>query len=262
VSDLMGFDVTWIIVLSVGLPILILVIVFGGIAIRSAQRNKLLQTGEPAQAIIQAVEQTGVYINNNPQIRMTVEVRPPNRPPYVTTITQTVGLIQIAAFMPGTLLDVRYDPADPRKVAIVSATPGGAMMGMMGGMSNMGMMQGQPMMQGMGGMPNAGMQGGPGVPMYSDMGQFEMMARDVLARGVIANATVLSVMDAGYNNGNMLGKKFQLLVQPEGRPPYQADAMGMLSPQALVRYVPGANIKVKFDPNNPSNVAIFSEQPQ
>src|SRR5215467_5920154 len=57
--------------------------------------RQILQTGIPAQATIRQVWQTGTYINENPQVGMQLEVRPPNGAPYVTQLNAVVPLINI-----------------------------------------------------------------------------------------------------------------------------------------------------------------------
>ncbi|MFO7584162.1 MAG: hypothetical protein R6W69_05480 [Anaerolineales bacterium] len=80
----------------------------------------LLQTGLPAPAVILSVEDTGVTMNDNPQARLTLQVSPPNRPPFQAVVTMFVGRLQIGMLVPGAPVSVRYDPNDISKVAIES----------------------------------------------------------------------------------------------------------------------------------------------
>jgi hypothetical protein len=84
-----------------------------------AQSNKALQTsGTPAQATIVSATQTGTFVNNNPQVALVLDVRPDGAPPFRAQAVQVVPLIAIAQIQPGAVVGVRYDPADPTKVAL------------------------------------------------------------------------------------------------------------------------------------------------
>ena len=87
--------------------------------IRSMQPNRsILQNGIPAQATIRQVWQTGTFINENPQVGMQLEVRPPGGAPYVTQVNVVVPLINIPQFQPGTVVPVKISPTDASKVEL------------------------------------------------------------------------------------------------------------------------------------------------
>lgn len=100
----------------------------------SAERGRLLQSGTPATGQIVSAQQTGTMINNNPQIIFTVQVTPPAGQPYQAQVTQVISMFEMASYQVGTMVDVRIDPQDPSKVAIV----GPRQQGMMGGGVPMG----------------------------------------------------------------------------------------------------------------------------
>ena len=77
----------------------------------------LLKTGLPAQAKILKVWQTGMMINNNPQIGMQLEVTGPTGT-YQTETKIVVPMINIPQFQPGAVLPAKIDPADQRKIAL------------------------------------------------------------------------------------------------------------------------------------------------
>jgi len=80
--------------------------------------QSILQTGIPAQATIRQVWQTGTFINDNPQVGMQLEVRPPGGAPYVTQVNAVVPLINIPQFQPGTVVPVKISPTDASKVEL------------------------------------------------------------------------------------------------------------------------------------------------
>ena len=101
------------------------VVIFSGFLVvrlfkNSARNRQILATGEPAHAVIISAADTGVTINDCPQARLTLEVRPAGRPPYVAETTFLVGRLQTGMIAPGMSVQVRFDPADPSRVAVES----------------------------------------------------------------------------------------------------------------------------------------------
>jgi len=85
---------------------------------RVSPNQNILQNGIPAQATIRQVWQTGTFINENPQVGMQLEVRPPGGAPYVTQVNVVVPLINIPQFQPGTVVPVKISPTDASKVEL------------------------------------------------------------------------------------------------------------------------------------------------
>ncbi|MCC7344408.1 MAG: hypothetical protein IT573_05675 [Deltaproteobacteria bacterium] len=101
----------------------ILAVVFYFIYVKVIKPNqnakRILQTGEPGKAKVLALADTGVQINNNPQVLMTLEVTPDrSRRPYQVQTKMVISMLQIPQFQPGARLLVRIDSADPNQVAI------------------------------------------------------------------------------------------------------------------------------------------------
>ncbi|MBP8002871.1 MAG: hypothetical protein KA314_22090 [Chloroflexi bacterium] len=82
------------------------------------QSNKLLTTGVPAQARVLQLADTGVRLNDNPQVKLVLEVHPMGQPPYQVETTAFVSMLKLAQIQPGQTVNVRYDPADQSKVAL------------------------------------------------------------------------------------------------------------------------------------------------
>ena len=78
----------------------------------------IMKSGTPAQATIQNVWQTGTYVNNNPQVGMQLEVRPPTGVPYTAQVNAIIPLVNIPQFQPGAVVPVKIHPTDPSKVAL------------------------------------------------------------------------------------------------------------------------------------------------
>jgi hypothetical protein len=88
--------------------------VFGGIA----QNNALLTRGEPAQATVLQLWDTGVSLNDNPQVGLLLEVRPQNRPAYQVQTKSFISRLKVSQVQTGAVVAVKVDPTDPAKVAL------------------------------------------------------------------------------------------------------------------------------------------------
>lgn len=103
----------------------------------SAERQKILQSGVPATAQVISVQQTGTYINNQPEVMATLMVQRAGSPPYQVNATLILSMLEIPRLQPGASVAVKVDPSDPQKVAIdLSQAP--AMPGMVPAMGAMG----------------------------------------------------------------------------------------------------------------------------
>lgn len=80
--------------------------------------DKLLATGIAGSATITGVTQTGMYLNEQPQIKMDLLVQLPGQAPYAAEHTEFVPLILLARVQPGAALPVRANPAEPQKVVV------------------------------------------------------------------------------------------------------------------------------------------------
>src|SRR5258708_7897095 len=109
-------------VLGVGITILTLGIIFfvfrriGGMMNAS---NQLLATGEPAQAKILRMWDTGTTLNDNPMVGLALEVHPASRPAYQVETKALISRLKISQVQTGATVAVRFDPTDPSKVALV-----------------------------------------------------------------------------------------------------------------------------------------------
>ncbi|SRR5258708_2807364 len=109
-------------VLGIGITVFTLVIIF--VVFRRVfgmvgASNQLLATGEPAQATILRMWDTGTRLNDNPMVGLALEVHPASRPPYQVETRALVPLVKISQVQTGANIAVRFDPTDPSKVALV-----------------------------------------------------------------------------------------------------------------------------------------------
>jgi hypothetical protein len=80
--------------------------------------DQILASGVTGTATITGVTQTGMYLNDQPRIKMDLLVALPGRAPYTAEHAEFVPLILLARVQPGATLPVKVDPANPQKVVV------------------------------------------------------------------------------------------------------------------------------------------------
>lgn len=90
--------------------------------------NRLMSTGEDGEATIIAIAETGSSLQTGgaipkPGMRITLDVRPANgKPVYQATIETFISMFEVQAYQPGTNVNVKIDPNNPKKIIIVDRT--------------------------------------------------------------------------------------------------------------------------------------------
>jgi hypothetical protein len=253
--------------LSLLIPLIVVgifALVIGLFVISAIRTRKLLQTGEIAQATILSINTTGVTVNDNPQARFALEVRPANRPPFRAEAKKIVSMFEIMQYQPGTILEVRFDPNKPSEIAIAGiiapARTINIMQPFMGG--NMPInaqvinMNPNPMMGMNQGMvaPNPA----PQSPQVQEILQrIENLNRELSLTGEAAPANVIAAWDMNIQDAwgsRVMG--FMVQVRPISRESFQAEAKAIVPPNLIPRFQPGANIQVRFDRDDITKIAI------
>jgi len=99
----------------VGIALIVVGIIVGR---RAASTDALLATGTPGTATITGLTQTGMYMNENPQIRMQLLVTLPGQTPYAAQHTEIVPLMLLGRLTSGSPLQVRVDPMNLNRIAV------------------------------------------------------------------------------------------------------------------------------------------------
>jgi hypothetical protein len=86
---------------------------FGG------KKKKILAEGTQARAVVVNVQDTGITVNDNPRVKLTLQVQPEGQMPFEVTKKQTVSRVSIPRI--GDEYIVRFDPAKPEDVEFDSA---------------------------------------------------------------------------------------------------------------------------------------------
>lgn len=201
-------------------------------------QNKLLKTGVSAKAVIKELHDTGVTVNNAPQIKLLLEVFPSNGLPYLVETKMLISRLQTASFQPGMELMVKIDPNDKDKVAVdFSGGAGyssGSTYGSGASYSGMNKQEAEAMLQ-----------------KINDE-NMQITAIGESSRAIVTGYKWLGV----YVNGNNPFVSLDLEVLPETRRAFKAQAKGVIAEQSVSKFQPGEEIFVKFDPNNTRKVTI------
>lgn len=81
-------------------------------------RSQLLKNGLQAEGTIVRIEPTGTYVNDQPQARITVEVRPTEGQPFQAETKMVINALYVPLYQPGKRVLVRYDENDHTKMTI------------------------------------------------------------------------------------------------------------------------------------------------
>ncbi|MEA2169378.1 MAG: hypothetical protein QOF76_2678 [Solirubrobacteraceae bacterium] len=92
---------------------------FGG----KKRKQRLQDAGVDAQAVLTSVQDTGMTINDNPRVKLTLQVTAPDGSAFEVQMKQTVSRVQVPR--PGDTFAVRYDPEDPSNFELLGMTGSG-----------------------------------------------------------------------------------------------------------------------------------------
>jgi len=195
----------------------------------NAQTRNLLQTGIPAAAVILALEDTGLRINDQPQAKVTLQVNPTDRPAFQAVIKRVFNPFELGSVAPGAQVQVRFDPNDQTKVAIESLG---------GGMGSMGSAPANPAMQ------------------SALLAQDQYYAQ-LRTTGVEANATILTATNLNIRNENTSWVfKLTFDITTATGEHFQSETQAAIADASQYKYQPGKRVIVRYDPNNRSQVAL------
>ncbi len=190
------------------------------------QNSGLVKTGVSASAVIIGLQDTGVTMNESPQVRLTLQVTPADRPPFQATATTFVGRLQVGMITPGASVMVRYDPNDISKVAIESI-----------------------------GAPS--MNSGNVAAIQSAMQQQDQYYEQLRKTGEEATAKILTVTDMNIRVGDT-GSMFRLTfeVLPRFGETFKAETQAAIADTSREKYSAGRMVYVRYDPTNKAQVAL------
>lgn len=196
---------------------------------------KLKKTGIPGKALIKEVQDTGVTVNNSPQVKLVLDVKNSFGQVYTTTLRTLVSRLQPQLFQPGMTVPVLIDPNDEKKLIIDYD-----------GVGKTTKTSGQPAFS------NLNVES-----LKEDMMRGQKEGDAIRLTGTSARAIVKKYTWLGiYVNGNNPWSEIEIEVLPADGPSFQAKVKGAISELSVSKYQPGEEIYVKYDPNDHSRVAI------
>ena len=193
---------------------------------------RLQKTGLPGKATILEVKDTGVTINNNPQVKLILEVKNSFGQKYTTQCRVLVSRINPNAFMPGMEVPVKIDPKNEQNVVIDFS--GSTQSSTRNSLSQ----------------PNEAALKSALEQMQKDNEAISLSGRP--ARAIIKKYTWLGA----YVNGNNPYVELELEVLPENSSSFSGKAKGVIAEASVPKYQPGQEIFVKYDLYDNSKVTI------
>lgn len=94
------------------------------ILMRNNQKRaqELMAVGTQGEATVLALQDTGMFINNNPRVSMLLEIRVGNLAPYQIQKVATIPMIRLSQIQVGAVVPVMVDmsnPTHPDKVGLL-----------------------------------------------------------------------------------------------------------------------------------------------
>ncbi len=108
---------------AVGIIAIPVVLVITAVVMWSVFRSispRKIKNGVTAAARVLEVHDTGVSINDNPQVRLVVEVMPKSGSPFRAEVKTLVSRLNAALVQPGVEAIVEYDPLKPTRIQLSS----------------------------------------------------------------------------------------------------------------------------------------------
>ncbi len=239
----------------------VILLVFGIGSLRKASASRRIdETGLAGTGQVVGLTQTGMYLNNNPQIGMQLMVSVPGRNAYQVEVRQFVPLMLLGSIQVGSTLPVKVDQQNPSKVVIDwdgGVQPNAAFVNQWGGMPGMTPMPGA--MPGMTAMPAA--MPVAAVPMSAatvgaGQASVEQLHAQLTATGLDGTATINTAQDTGVAVGTNRLFSVQMTVNVPGRAPYQETSAAMVPQEDAAKIIAGVTVPVKVSPDNPNLVMI------
>jgi hypothetical protein len=194
--------------------------------------SRLQKNGIPGKAIIVAVRDTGVTINNNPQVKLVLEVKSNLGQKYAAECRTLISRLQPGIFQPGMEVPVKIDPKNEKNVIVDFS--GNSTTNNNSSLSQQDNTNLQTALQ------------------QEQKEQESIRLSGKPARAIIKKYTWLGV----YINGNNPYAEIELEVLPDNYPSFSATTKGVIGEAAVEKFQPGKEIYVKYDQYDNSKVAM------
>lgn len=208
--------------------------------------SRLSKSGISTMAKVMEVNDTGVTVNNSPQIKLLLEVSPPNGVPYLVETKQLISRLQTSMYQPGSLIPVLIDLNDKDLISINydGTNPGSGNFSANNTGSPNSVLTG----------PWAGMSASEA---EKKLYEIDLKNKEISNYGVKSSAIVTKYTWLGiYVNGQNPAVELEVQVTPPDRPAFGTKMIGVILESSVPKFQPGEEIFVKYDPNNPGKSVI------
>lgn len=193
--------------------------------------RRLQKTGIPGKATIQEVKDTGVTINNNPQVKLILEVKNSFGQKYTASCRVMVSRINPGAYQAGMEVPVKIDPKNEQNVVLDFSAN-----------------QTYP--------ANTFSQPSETV-LKAELEQMQKENDTIKLSGRSARAIVKKYTWLGaYVNGNNPYVELEVEVLPENSSSFSGKTKGVIAEASVPKFQPGQEIFVKYDYYDNSKVVI------
>jgi hypothetical protein len=121
-----GYNLKWFFFLmGAGFLVIPLAVSFGilvWMVVKRRRMEELVATGKQGTAVILGISDTGTRINDNPRVKLLLEIHIPNYQPYHAQKTVTLPLIYLPQVQTGSTINILADPeqpADEKRIALL-----------------------------------------------------------------------------------------------------------------------------------------------
>jgi hypothetical protein len=185
------------------------------------KKKKILSEGVQARAVVINVQDTGMTINDNPRVKLTLQVQPEGAVPFEATKKSTVSRVAIPRV--GDEYVVRYDPSDTSTVEFDTA---------------------------------AAAQVNQAAESALAQAAAAQVPSDLAANGILGRGACVDVQQTP--TGQLVSCMVTVGVRlVDGTPSYKTTCQISLSPDNAAKLIPHQTLfTVRADPNNHSRIAI------
>lgn len=193
--------------------------------------SRLQKNGLPGRARILEVRDTGVTINNSPQVKLILEVKNSLGQKYTAETRALVSRINPGAYRPGMEVPVKIDPKNEMNVVLDYS---GAQSASAGSLPEINQEQ-----------------------IKAELGQIQKENEALLATGRPARAIIKKNTFLGVNvNGNNPYVELELEILPDNGASFSATTKGVIGEASVPKYQPGCTVFVKYDLYDNSKVVV------
>lgn len=245
-----GFLITGVILSGVGV---VMLLVGAKATARYGEAQRLKAQGLDGAASITSMTQTGVTLNEQPQVRLELSIAVAGQAPYPVSVTEYVPLIALGRLTSGAPLPVKVDPINPQNIIIDWSSAGPVMQAPM--TATPGSVAGRNISATPGIVNQVASQGG--FPTEAEMESRRQRLRQIGIRGA---AVIQSATDTGQRIGSHRVIVVDMVVTIAGE---TTDIMASAAavPDAYAdKAVAGMIVPIKVDPADRAQLALLWEE--